>query len=813
MKCRRLLVSLLIVPLAVLPGPWSMHAAAASNARDSRPDGAQKPVADASGQARMYRAGLDRIAALLGDLRKGLDRTAFDFDALLESLDHDAARIIEFSKRDIAFEQYPGVLRGPLGTLFSRAGNSIDQSMLLAKLLRDAGYDARIASVRLDDSKARAVLQAMGQPVAPPPPVGNASELVDTLVRHGIVEPAAGTKIKASRAADARNPAEAMGAGIYESVLAATRFIRSTLEENKVSIGGVSDGGELVREARDYHWVQYKDGAAGAWQDVHPVFAGNLPFAQPRPTGFFVSEVPQELAHRLRFQVFIERKVGSRLQVLPVTKAWERPVANLVGVPMTFTNIADSMLGTTSLDQDLEQTIDVARSFVPAFGAGVAEGAQFFDLRGTLVDPIAAGSQASGLFAAINRSFSEAIGGVADKAALPTLTAQWLEFTLISPDGNERKFRRATFDRIGAAARASGKVPASLAPASQEDLRALLQRHTFVVAPGAIPRGFVVEKAAEHFERSRPMLDALLDNSMSAAGRPRAMRDLPTGWAGYAAVISLMDMAKTLSPDRRIYRSGPSLLIHRRGPGSAADAEEAIDIVSNPRRAIDTSAPVPSLDPEYAMRAGVWETAVEGALIRGPSSFSTWLAFQSADKGGIAPAVLVPGKPIEGLEVSGDSLEAIRGDLANGYAVIVPRKEGSTGRSGWWRVNLRTGETLGQAGDGRGTALTEWEAAGLAVSMGFLAFSMYQCMPPRSEWKPSKYGRHIENEEMCCYASNAGFTFATAMIGIWLLPAALAKALPSVSDGAKGFAAGVGMDGSGLLLPADKICRAAFGGG
>jgi hypothetical protein len=32
------------------------------------------------------------------------------------------------------------VLRGPLGTLFSRSGNAIDQALLLAGLLRDAGF-------------------------------------------------------------------------------------------------------------------------------------------------------------------------------------------------------------------------------------------------------------------------------------------------------------------------------------------------------------------------------------------------------------------------------------------------------------------------------------------------------------------------------------------------------------------------------------------------------------------------------------------------------------------------------------------------
>ena len=58
--------------------------------------------------------GLDRMVTFLQEVRSHLDRTAFDFEALLESLDYDPDKIIDYAKEQIAFEQYPGLLRGPI---------------------------------------------------------------------------------------------------------------------------------------------------------------------------------------------------------------------------------------------------------------------------------------------------------------------------------------------------------------------------------------------------------------------------------------------------------------------------------------------------------------------------------------------------------------------------------------------------------------------------------------------------------------------------------------------------------------------------
>ena len=55
-------------------------------------------------------------------------------DLALE-LDYDLDAIFRFVADEIAYEPYPGILRGALGTLQARAGNSADKALLLAALL------------------------------------------------------------------------------------------------------------------------------------------------------------------------------------------------------------------------------------------------------------------------------------------------------------------------------------------------------------------------------------------------------------------------------------------------------------------------------------------------------------------------------------------------------------------------------------------------------------------------------------------------------------------------------------------------------
>lgn len=109
---------------------------------------------------------MNRITDIVRESRTQIDQSAFRLEAKLDQLEYDADNIVEFVRRSIAFEQYPGSLRGPKGTLLSLAGNTLDQSLLLGKLLRDAGYEARIARATLDDETAAALLRQIAHPIA-----------------------------------------------------------------------------------------------------------------------------------------------------------------------------------------------------------------------------------------------------------------------------------------------------------------------------------------------------------------------------------------------------------------------------------------------------------------------------------------------------------------------------------------------------------------------------------------------------------------------------------------------------------------------
>jgi hypothetical protein len=77
-------------------------------------------------------------------VRPQIDRSTFDQSELLNGLDFDDNEIASFVVEEIAFESYAGSLRGAHGTLLARAGNALDQSLLLATLLNEAGFDAVI---------------------------------------------------------------------------------------------------------------------------------------------------------------------------------------------------------------------------------------------------------------------------------------------------------------------------------------------------------------------------------------------------------------------------------------------------------------------------------------------------------------------------------------------------------------------------------------------------------------------------------------------------------------------------------------------
>lgn len=692
---------------------------------------------------------LESLAAFSADVRRTLDRAAFDVETLLDSLDYDAEKIVDYVRNEIAFEQYLGLLRGPEGTLSSRSGNALDQAVLLAKLLREAGHDARIARATLDERQARALLEQMQREYRKPQPIGDAGAAFRAYAKHGAVKETDSAALAAVK--ELFEPLPVVPEAARAEAGATADFIRKQLGAKGVTLG---KGATLVQEARDYFWVQSREKAASPWQDLHPAFGNDQMMAGLKFATTFGEKVPPELLHRLRIRLFAERWNGGALEAFPVSDAWERPVANLWDKPITVGVIPNTLLNVAGSAPDIERIVGKAEFFVPVLMDEVAPGAVFFDAYGTRIDPMAATAPGAGLFATLQGAFGQAIGKLDPGKPLPSVSAQWTEFTLIAPGGAEQTYRRATFDRIGAAARAKGAPPADLKPATPAQLRPLLERQTVMLNVGATSRALAVDRSLKHIEDSMAALVAItraIDRSGQFTAPPPDAK-MSAAWPGQMTLYAKLDEAAAVSAQHRIYRSAPALVIHRSALLAGEGVLEGIDIVTNPRRAV-RRAGEPVLDPGVLVDVGVLETQSEGTVLNQDGKvLNTALAFEQARSLGHDAVLVMPGEALPALAASADSLQHMRSDLARGHAVIAPRAEAGLTRLGWWRVDPATGETLGMLADGRGSAITEALVTySNAISQAFLVVGLMGCVSDahRTGSKPGGRGRAA-----CCLASN-----------------------------------------------------------
>ncbi len=165
-------------------------------------------------------------------------------------LDQDPDNIFEYMKTVVGFESYVGSLRGARGTLWSSAGNAIDEASLMIALLRASGVPAGYAAGTLDDAHARELILSMFPP---------SNDVI------GVIP--AGTE--------------------------------------------VTDPGndpELLAEARQHYWVQYDVG--GVMHDADPTFAdAQLDEVFVASVDSTFAEVPDDLRHKVT--VRLDREIAS----------------------------------------------------------------------------------------------------------------------------------------------------------------------------------------------------------------------------------------------------------------------------------------------------------------------------------------------------------------------------------------------------------------------------------------------------------------------------------------------------------------------
>ncbi|MEW5800650.1 MAG: transglutaminase family protein [bacterium] len=156
--------------------------------------------------------------------------------------------VFAFVRDEIGYESYTGSLRGARGTLWSKAGNSLDQASLLIALLRGQGIPCRYVRGTLSDGDAKGLILSMF-----------------TL------------------------PCKIVG------------FIPEGAE-----LSDPANDPQLLEETKEHYWVEFDDGSGSGFKALDPTF-GNAVIDQtfaPKESTF--AEVPADLRHKVTIRLKAE---------------------------------------------------------------------------------------------------------------------------------------------------------------------------------------------------------------------------------------------------------------------------------------------------------------------------------------------------------------------------------------------------------------------------------------------------------------------------------------------------------------------------
>ncbi len=199
------------------------------------------------------------------EARPHIHREEFELQARLDKLDYDATQILQFVSEGIGFEPYPGLLRGATGTLMSRGGNSIDQAVLLATLLRDAGFMPASRTGELQPEDARRLVAMLIRP----------SQAADPWNEDGMrqAQNRFSTEVTSPAAAAAKRAAGWNPRLLSTKPWTERDFIVRKLKDSGVHLGGPDGLDQIVEEAGgDDPPGRRQTWPSEPWQRAHPAF-------------------------------------------------------------------------------------------------------------------------------------------------------------------------------------------------------------------------------------------------------------------------------------------------------------------------------------------------------------------------------------------------------------------------------------------------------------------------------------------------------------------------------------------------------------
>jgi hypothetical protein len=714
---------------------------------------------------------LSGLFEVLAAVAKDLPRDDFDPRTVISAVGKEPAKLAEWVREHTRWIPYRGMLRGARGVLMDRQGNALDRSLLLAELLRLAGYQVRLAHAMLPQADAAKLLKKM--PLAAPNPKATSRDdaslqpTLDARARQASIDP---KLIENGTVKSQLRVQRATQQVIYrsaEQTPALAALVAPPSAGAAAAPARAPEQQELLDAVADHWWVQYTVPGSNAPSTLDIMLSD--PGAQAFTATQTVSPgsdqrfaISDDEAHSVELRVVIERWQQGTLSTATLLKDTLRP-ADVLGKRIALTHYPMDWPDMLDLSKEpdpagkLREVVAKPREWVPVLSIGKQTITQAGLLDDGTIDEtphLGASGEVGGGVAKAGNAVTDLFGGPdadAPKAPAGAVTAEWIEYEIRTPGKPAQTVRREVFDLLGPHQRGQQSIsprpkPPALTDAQRVDRGlAFLGTTEVLLQPCAVPQSWVDYLAVAGLLRNRKLIMDLTENPPAdAASLKKAIEAIePAPGQVYSlacARFSWSPVGPSVYLDRVNVLAEHTALVPNpsasRGT-SGADAttppfvlSDALDIVSNP---VAVRSGMAGDRFKIRMEQGIADTATESAIVAeaAPAHVSN-----TSDRFAASLAVRRPwivlnrgdDSKLASLKLDSDNQARIQEELASGRQVVA---SGEASDGAWWSIDPATGQTLGMGPHGWGVAIPESASiilqfvakVGVAFACGYMSHS------------------------------------------------------------------------------------------
>ena len=603
-------------------------------------------------------AGLQEVA----QIHAGLPRDRVD-PAAIVATSREPAKLLTWVRDNTRSIRYQGSLRGPLGVLLDRSGNSLDRALLLAQLLKLAGHQARVVVGTLPS--------AVNLPLAAAPQA-----------------PDVWSTGKAKEAA-----------AIASTILAKVSELKAFVPIND----------------RSHYWVQFSEN--GEWIDADPS-AGEIGKALARSegqpmlidaaTGGLAMPQSAALSHTVSMTVLVERWEAGRLVETPLASipmnAAKGPIVNSTVTFVPVDKSSKSARGRQfSTGAALQKSVleETAWAVMISGDDPQWKMGRMFDDSGVVGDVPATfdatgmvGSRVQGAFG----NAMDAFGGGDESQKRSVLTAVLAEYEIVVPGTKARKIRRYFVDLIGPHVRLTStrQIPRPEWTGEQglDRGQSLAASYDTLVTYASVPAEIYAYRYGRRMLDVRADIEASFGGSTDPLVRERALHGL---WVRPLELFAALRDG-TIHP--ALVMAEPQI-VRQETRFIADDNEKGLTMRIRSDLTWNRLVPVAPVGPAVLVTQGVLDTLHESAITLSEplqADESTAVFFQEAAKQQIELVVIRDRND----PMLGEFPEATRArmisDLTSGQVLLTasrPLVVNGEPRLAWWRVDPRTAQVVG----------------------------------------------------------------------------------------------------------------------